>query len=422
MKKFNRIIFVTLFCCILTLTILIIRINVINNNQDNQYKVEVNRLYLGLVEHKSFTKPNLSSYKYVKNVSFIDINSNNDTLNSFYNDSNNYNYVVKPYIYDNKLKGYLRFDYIKDDYTKLVIVSLIIGFGILLAVILTVLIYIKINLIKPFNRLSDIAYEMSKGNLHGDIKENKNKYFGKFIWGVNMLRDNLNYHKIKELKLEKEKKMLLLSISHDIKTPLNAINLYAKALENNIYECEEEKNKVTKQIQEKTIEIDKFVNEIIKSSSEDILEIEVNNTEFYLDKLISKVQENYSEKCKLRMIDFNIDKYDNKLIKGDLNRTYEVVGNILENAFKYGDGRLIKVSFYEEDYYQLIKIYNSGNKVSQNELIHLFDSFYRGSNTNNKEGNGLGLYICKHIMEKMDGEIFAQCEEEGMSFTLVLSM
>ncbi len=422
MKKFNRIIFAVAALCILIISILSIRIMAINNDVDNQYKVEINRLYLGLVEYESFTKPNLSSYRYIRDISFIDINVNTNELKYFYDDNNNYDYIIKPYIYEDKLKGYLRFDYKKEDYTNLTLRILIIGFASFFIIILVVLLYIKINLIEPFNKLSDVAYEMSKGHLDGDIKESKNKYFGKFIWGINMLRDNLNYHKIKELKLEKEKKMLLLSISHDIKTPLNSIKLYGKAIENNIYETEEEKIKVAKQIQEKTIEIDAFVNEIIKSFSEDILEIQVNNSEFYLHELINKVHESYVEKCKLRMLDFNIDKYDNKLIKGDLDRTYEVIGNILENAFKYGDGREIKISFYEEDYYQLIKVYNSGDKVPQNELIHLFDSFYRGSNVSNKEGNGLGLYICKYIMEKMDGEIFAQYEEYGMSFTLVLTM
>ena len=422
MKKFNKIIFAIIACCILIVSILIIRINIINNNKDKQYKVEINRLYLGLVKCESFTKPNLSSCKYVNNVSFIDSDFNINDIEIFYEDNNACNYIIKPYIYNDELKGYLRFDYIEEDSLNLVLRSLILGFASLFLIILIVLIYINVNLIKPFNKLSDVAYEISKGNLAGDIKDNKNKYFGKFIWGINMLRDNLNYHKIKELKLEKEKKMLLLSISHDIKTPLNSIKLYGKALENNIYETEEEKVKVAKQIQEKTVEIDAFVNEIIKSSSEDILEIQVNNSEFYLNELINKLQESYVEKCKLRMLDFTIDKYDNKLIKGDIDRTYEVIGNILENAFKYGDGKEIKISFYEEDYCKLIKIYNSGDKVPQNEFIHLFHSFYRGSNSNNKKGNGLGLYICKYLMEKMDGEIFAQCEEEGMSFTLVFTM
>jgi K+-sensing histidine kinase KdpD len=194
----------------------------------------------------------------------------------------------------------------------------------------------------------------------------------------------LDHHKIKELKLEKEKKV-----------------------------------QAAKQIQEKSLEIENFVKEIIKTSSEDILEIEVKNSEFYLKDLINKVIANYKEKCSLKMIDFIVEDYTNKLVKGDLERALEVIGNIIENAFKYGDGKVIKISFYEEDYFQLIKIFNSGETISQNEFNHIFESFYRASNAKDKPGNGLGLYICKAIMEKMDGEVFPECEREGMGFTLV---
>ena len=85
--------------------------------------------------------------------------------------------------------------------------------------------------------------------------ENQNKYFGKFIWGINMLKDALESHKRKELRLTKEKKMMVLSISHDVKTPLNAINLYAKALEEEVYKTREEKQKAVRKIQEKAEEI-----------------------------------------------------------------------------------------------------------------------------------------------------------------------
>lgn len=260
------------------------------------------------------------------------------------------------------------------------------------------------------------------GNLKEYIKENKNRYFGKFVWGINVLRENLEHHKMKELKLEKEKKLLLLSISHDIQTPLNTIKLYAKAIAEEFYDTDEKKISAAKQIQEKSLEIEAFVKEIIKTSSEDILEIKVKNSEFYLKDLIDKVIVTYKEKCNLKMVDFIVEEYSNKLVKGDLDRTFEVIGNILENAFKYGDGKEIIVSFYEEDYCQLIKIFNSGETVSQNEFNHIFDSFYRGSNAKDKQGNGLGLYICKYIMEKMDGEVFTECEREGMSFTLVLKL
>ena len=122
------------------------------------------------------------------------------------------------------------------------------------------------------------------------------------------------------------------------------------------------------------------------------------------------------------MIDFSIGAYDNKLLKGDFDRAFEVMENLIENAFKYGDGKRISIEFYEEDYCQVIKVYNSGQSLAPAEMPHIFDSFYRGTNVENKSGNGLGLYISRQIMQKMEGEIFAKREEDGMSFGLVFTI
>ena len=234
-----------------------------------------------------------------------------------------------------------------------------------------------------------------------------------------MLRDNIKSSRMKELGLEKEKKMLLLSISHDIKTPLNNIKLYAKALDEGIYDTEEKRREAARQIERLSKEIENFVKEIVKTSSEEIIHIEVENSDFYIKDFVDKINEFYVPKCKLVLTDFEIGPYVNKLLHGSKDSAFEVVENIMENAFKYGDGKKIEISFYEEEYCQIMKIWNTGKPAKTDEIPHLFDSFFRGSNVANKDGNGLGLYICRQIMRKMDGDIFAKPEEDGMSFHLV---
>ncbi|MDP4145443.1 MAG: HAMP domain-containing sensor histidine kinase [Bacillota bacterium] len=422
MKKFDKIIAIVIGIYLMTSLGLAALFQRVNNKSNSEYKVEINRIYSGLGEGGSFSEPDLNSYKFVKSVSFLPesaLTSKADNV-KFYKSTNGLEYEVRPLYTGDKLIGYVRFNYKDWNSNNSSLLKLEIVLFIYSAIIVSVLLYIRNSILKPFNILSEMPYELSKGNFKEGLKESKNRYFGKFIWGINMLRDNLDYHKIKEIKLEKDKKLLLLSISHDIKTPLNSIKLYAKAIEEEVYDTNEKKVLAARQIQEKSLEIERFVKEIIKTSSEDILQIEIKNSEFYLKDLIDKVIIAYKEKCNLKMIDFIVEDYSNKLVKGDLDRVFEVIGNIIENAFKYGDGKEIKLSFYEEDYCQLIKIFNSGETISENEFNHIFDSFYRGSNAKDKQGNGLGLYICKYTMEKMDGEIFAECHREGMCFTLVL--
>ena len=142
--------------------------------------------------------------------------------------------------------------------------------------------------------------------------------------------------------------------------------------------------------------------------------------EFYLDDLIKRVLESYREKCSMRMVCLEVGCYENRLLAGDIDRAMEVFENLFENAFKYGDGKKIVVTFYEEDYRQLIRVFNTGIPVSDNEFNHMFESFFRAGNSKGKQGHGLGLYICREIMRKMGGEIFAEKEENGMAFVLVM--
>ena len=72
----------------------------------------------------------------------------------------------------------------------------------------------------------------------------------------------------------------------------------------------------------------------------------------------------------------------------------------------------------EEDC-KLICIENTGCSLKEEELPNLFDSFYRGSNSHGVKGNGLGLYICKCLMHKMDGEIFAGIHGKNFRITIV---
>ena len=127
----------------------------------------------------------------------------------------------------------------------------------------------------------------------------------------------------------------------------------------------------------------------------------------------------YQDQCRKRNLACVVEPYQNCLLKGDIHRVQEVLENLFENAFKYGDGTLIRLSFQEEDYCQLIRFFNTGKPVEDQELNHLFDSFYRGANAQGKAGRGLGLDICRQLMRKMDGDIFLEKQADGMAVTLV---
>ena len=403
MKAFNRIFTVVIIVIIIAFTAANIIFSNSCKDSGRPYRVEISRL---TAEIENGAVPDISNCKYVTAVT--------EYSENFYNSDSDC--VIK------EINGKLyRFNYKTDSSTDFtgIIVSANIILGVMAAAIIAVMLYIRIKILKPFEQLSDVPYELSKGNLTAPVKESKNRFFGRFIWGVDMLRENMEQQKERELGLQRDKKMLLLSLSHDIKTPLSAIKLYSKALSKGLYSSSEKQLEIAESINAKADEIESYVSQIITASKEDFLALDVNIGEFYLSELITKIKQYYSEKLSLIKTDFSVDKYTDCLLCGDLDRSIEVIQNIIENAVKYGDGERIEISFGEEDGCTLVTVRNSGCTLADTDLPHIFDSFWRGANSEGEKGSGLGLYICRQLMQKMNGEIFAEIKNEDMCVTTV---
>ncbi|MCH5340936.1 MAG: HAMP domain-containing histidine kinase [Acetatifactor sp.] len=379
----------------------------VRNDGNRFYQVEINRLCRQLEDGKS---PDLSVCTYVTGVRKY--NGSKDFFDS------NSSYVIR------EIDGtFYRFDYLPLRENTLRLLLLInIPLLMLLALFLGVMFYLRRQLLKPFDKLVNVPYELSKGILTTPLEENRSRFFGRFVWGINMLRETMENQKQRELSLQKEKQTLLLSISHDIKTPLSAIKLYASALSRGLYQDPKKQLGVSLRINEKVDEIEHFVSDLSLAARKDFLQLEVNLSEFYLSEAITSIASHYSETLALNRTVFTIDPFTDCIVTGDVDRSIEVLQNIVENAIKYGDGREIHIGFSNEENGRLVTVTNTGSTLSESELIHIFDSFWRGSNSAGKSGTGLGLYICRQLMLKMGGEIFAQIKENEMCVTLVFRM
>ena len=94
---------------------------------------------------------------------------------------------------------------------------------------------------------------------------------------------------------------------------------------------------------------------------------------------------------------------------------------LMENALKYGDGRRVELIFPEDDECVQIAVRNGGCTLGKDDLPHIFESFWRGANAENIRGSGLGLYICRQLMRKMNGEIFAEIDDDIITVTAVFA-
>ena len=405
MKAFNRIFLAVTVAIILLFAVVNMIFAADKTVGSRQYRVEISRLAHEIEANGS---ADISECVYVTNIEQYG--------EKFYSTDSDY------VIYE--INGELyRFDYNINSYSNktyfMGIVNVVLG--VIAILFIAVMLYIKYAILAPFERLSSLPYELSKGNLTMPIEEMKARFFGKFLWGIDVLRENIEQQKQRELEMQKEKKMLLLSLSHDIKTPLSAIKLYSAALSKNLYSDTEKQHKIAESNNEKAEEIERYVSQIVTASREDFLSLEVNIGEFYLSELVEKITGYYREKLALIKIDFNVRKYKNCLLLGDLSRSVEVLQNIMENALKYGDGRSVELIFPEDDECVQIALRNRGCTLSKDDLPHIFESFWRGANAKNIGGSGLGLYICRQLMHRMNGEIFAEINDDIITVTAVFS-
>ena len=294
--------------------------------------------------------------------------------------------------------------------------------GVLFLLMIGLLYYIRRHIIVPFGRLNDVPQELARGNLSVPIPEEKSRFFGKFTWGVNLLRESIEDSRKKEITMQRDKKLLLLSLSHDIKTPLSAIKLNARALAKGLYKDEGKRRAAAESINIRADEIERFVSEITKAASEDFMSFEVTQGEAFLSVIITRIESRYAPQLAMSGTEFVIQKYDDCILSCDPDRLAECLQNLIENAIKYGDGRRIEISFDKMDGCELITVSNTGCTLEVKELPQIFESFHRGNNADRVQGNGLGLFICRRLMGLMNGEVYADIHDECFCITLVVKM
>ncbi len=408
MNKFkNFAILISVLEIVLVVFCNILYISYNNNSAGRSYRVEARRVAMDIEEktlaNEDIVQMDLAEYETIVGISeFLPEEvCNND-------------YVVE------EINGRLyRIEYrINQSYRALFYINgALLGMMILTGI---VLMYVYQKVLKPFHAMSNLSYELAKGNLSMPVKEEKSKLFGRFLWGMDMLREKLEDNKERELEFQKDRKTLILSLSHDIKTPLSSIELYSKALSADLYDTREKKEEALQGIVRNVKEIKKYVDEIVTASREDFLNLEVVMGEFYLSEVLNATESFYRDKLSVIHTQFHVEEFSECLIKGDKNRLIEVLQNMMENAIKYGDGKSICIYGEDEEDCKLIHVENSGCSLKEEELPNLFDSFYRGSNSQGVKGNGLGLYICKTLMRKMDGEVFARIKDDRFVVTVVI--
>lgn len=274
-------------------------------------------------------------------------------------------------------------------------IALIFIFILLIGYIYIYIIYR--NIVSPFNKLKKFAGNVTKGNLDFPLQINRHNYFGAFTQSFDIMREELKKAREGEYRANQNKKELVGSLSHDIKTPISTIKAICEILLIKIKDKEIlEKIKI---IDNKVNTIDKLINNLFHATLDELEVLKIEKNEELSTIIPSMFEElNYYDKIKFK------NTIPNCLVYADKLRLNEVIDNIINNSYKYANTD-IEVSFYLEKDQIKIKIKDNGPGVNEEELPLISQKYYRGENTEGKSGSGLGLFLASLFMEGMGGDI-----------------
>ena len=339
---------------------------------------------------------------------------------------------------------------LKDFRNKFLIGAVICVLMVFIGMI-TFAVYVDKNVITPFKNLKDFAAKVAQGQLNEPLQMDRDNMFGAFSESFDIMREELAESKKRELELQKKERELVASLSHDLKTPVTGIKVTSELLqmrlsvkENEVSRSETEvdnesadisgKGSESEQIEftradidtmsqdakgiyQKAEQIDALVSDLFTAALDDLGEFKVscNDEE---SKVLNNIVKSYDDRGlavigMLPEVIINIDK----------KRMSQVIGNVISNSYKYANTR-IDISYRLSEGYLEMQIRDYGPGVPTDELDLITNKFYRGKKWQDteKEGNGLGLYISKTLMNKMNGDLLTESDGEGLAVTLIIPL
>lgn len=209
--------------------------------------------------------------------------------------------------------------------------------------------------------------------------------------------------------------------SHELKTPLTSIKGYLDLL--NVMEDREPNRQCVHKALESTHKLEKLIRDLLDVSKIQSGQLQLNVTGFNMDELLDESIES------IRMIaPTHTIKRENRnsgqMIYADREKIEQVLVNLLSNAVKYSaTDNKVAVSSANSGHELIIKVRDHGIGIPEDELTDIFGRFYRTKNSSvHISGLGLGLYICRDIILRHHGRIWAEREEKGSSFYFSLPL
>ena len=281
------------------------------------------------------------------------------------------------------------------------------------------------HIMEPLDELAAGAKRIRENDLTEDINYSGDIEFENVCDTFNKMQKHILREQEKNRKYEKARTDMIAGISHDLRTPLTAIRGTIKGLMDGIASTPEKQDRFLETAYRRTGEMDLLLNQLFYLSK-----IETGNMPITLRKIeISSFIKNYVQ-AKQGLMEAEKEELveETKEITAEVavdpEQLQRIFDNLLENSRKYGEKvpLKMKIDLRKMPGGILIRFSDNGVGVPENKLPYVFDEFYRvDESRNKKEGNGLGLYIVKYLIEAMGGTVRAE-NEDGFVVSLELPL
>lgn len=321
----------------------------------------------------------------------------------------------------------------------------VLYFLLLISLLLNIVLCSKvISINKKISQSNEVLDDIKKGNGNRKILSKDNDNFSEIIYKINEIV-YLYEEKLTEFrKMENANNQLLTSLSHDIRTPLTSIIGYTDAIKKEVLKyglnykydlqsvIENNNTLENNNVIENYIDIVREKSYYLKEYLDNVFDwFKLNSNEFYLDLKDTEITELSRNIIKSwivifeeKDIDFDIEIEEKEIICNlDQNAYARVINNIIQNAVEHSKTKKIQISIKENNRKIFITIKDFGVGIEPDDLEHIFDRLYKCDKARNKVGSGLGLYITKELIEKMNGCINVKSEiGEGTEFEITFEI
>ena len=276
------------------------------------------------------------------------------------------------------------------------------------------LVWLYQSIAKPITVLKCATKEVKNGNLNFKLEGTPNDEIGELCQDFDEMREHLKEQIDVRIQYEQDLRELISNISHDLKTPLTAIQGYAEGLLDGVANTKEKQEKYLRTIYTKASDMATLVEELSYYTK-----IDANTIPYHFEQveLVSYFEE-YLEKLSLDLEGKNCNlQFQSELQEGqrvwlDKEQIKRVVNNIIGNALKYQDKEEGKIEIILHDAKTMvqIEIKDNGSGITEEALPYIFERFYCAdvSRNSKKGGTGLGLAIVKKVVVEHGGTVWAQ--------------